>query len=187
MVIFINGAFGVGKTTTATLLEQRLENAMIFDPEYVGIMLRTMIRSEWKYEHEKTGDFQDFDLWKVLTVKLINEFMNQYKCDLIVPMTIRKIEYFDYIYNGVQEYENEVYHFCLSASKENIHKRLEKRGDELNSWAFHQTDKCIEGFKYIEEKIEIENDNIEVEDVVNQILEKINSEHERLYKSKTAT
>lgn len=175
MIIFINGAFGVGKTTTASYLEQRLDNAMVFDPEYIGIMLRTMISSKWKYEHEKTGDFQDFDLWKVLTTKLINEFMIQYKCDLIVPMTIRRKDYFDFIFNGVQEFEKEVYHFCLSASKGDIHQRLEKRGDKLDSWAFHQTEKCIEGFKHIDEKIEIRNDNIKPEEVVERILEEIAS------------
>lgn len=170
MIIFINGAFGAGKTTTATLLEEKMAHAMIFDPEYVGMMLRDMIPKEKQLMHERTGDFQDFDLWKVLTVKSMKAFMQQYQCDLIVPMTIRKKEYFDYIFEGVQAFEEEVYHFCLTASKDTIHKRLEQRGDALGSWAFHQTDKCIQGFEQLEKKIEINNDHIAPDAVVARIL-----------------
>lgn len=36
MIIMINGAFGVGKTTTAQALNEELANSMIYDPELVG-------------------------------------------------------------------------------------------------------------------------------------------------------
>lgn len=173
MIIFINGAFGVGKTTTATLLEAKLPNAMIFDPEYVGIMLREMIPKEKQLSHERTVDFQDFDLWKVLTVETMKAFKQQYKRDLIVPMTIREKTYFDYIYEGVHAFDNEVYHFCLSAPKVLIHERLEQRGDLPGSWAFHQTEKCMDGFETIENMIEINNAHLAPEKVVDLMLETI--------------
>lgn len=173
MIIFINGAFGVGKTTTATILEAKLPNAMIFDPEYVGIMLREMIPKGKQLSHERTGDFQDFDLWKVLTVETMKAFKHQYDRDLIVPMTIREKPYFDYIDQGVRAFDNEVYHFCLSAPKAFIHKRLEQRGDLPNSWAFHQTEKCINGFEAIENMIEINNAQIAPDKVVALMLEMI--------------
>lgn len=157
MIIFINGAFGAGKTTTAKLLEQQLENAMIFDPEEVGMMLRAMIPNERKAEHERSGDFQDLDLWRHMTVKLIGEFKAKYNCDLIIPMTLRKPEYFEYIYKGAAQFDEKTYHFCLEAPLEVIHSRLLERGDVANGWSFHQTEKCLEGFKKIKEKIVIEN------------------------------
>lgn len=171
MIIFINGAFGVGKTTTASLLEERIENAMIFDPEQVGMMLRSIIPFKWQSDHENTGDFQDFDLWRTLTVKVIGEFKERYNCHLIIPMTIRKLEYFEYIYNGVSEFDKEVYHFCLEASKETVHKRLVNRGDALDSWAFHQTDKCIEGFAALSNKMILSNEEDSAEEVVARVLE----------------
>lgn len=36
MIIFINGALGVGKTTVAELLVSRLSNSLLYDPEEVG-------------------------------------------------------------------------------------------------------------------------------------------------------
>ena len=33
MILWINGAFGAGKTTTAGLVTKRLEDAKVFDPE----------------------------------------------------------------------------------------------------------------------------------------------------------
>jgi hypothetical protein len=51
MIVWINGAFGVGKTT-AGLLTKRLDGAKVFDPEYVGHMLMPFVESP-------TGDFQD--------------------------------------------------------------------------------------------------------------------------------
>jgi adenylylsulfate kinase-like enzyme len=36
MIVWINGAFGAGKTTTAELVTELLPGAKIFDPEYVG-------------------------------------------------------------------------------------------------------------------------------------------------------
>ncbi|MBQ7827680.1 MAG: AAA family ATPase, partial [Clostridia bacterium] len=48
MIIMINGPFGVGKTTVASLLNERLDNSMIYDPEEVGFMLRSIISDEVK-------------------------------------------------------------------------------------------------------------------------------------------
>ena len=39
MIIWLNGTFGAGKTTTARQLVQRLANTRLFDPELVGYLL----------------------------------------------------------------------------------------------------------------------------------------------------
>lgn len=36
MIIMINGAFGVGKTTIANMLQNEIKNSMIYDPEEIG-------------------------------------------------------------------------------------------------------------------------------------------------------
>ena len=40
MLYWLNGAYGVGKTTVAKRLQARLTNAHIFDPELVGDGIR---------------------------------------------------------------------------------------------------------------------------------------------------
>jgi uridine kinase len=40
VIVWINGAFGAGKTTLAGELHRRLPDALAFDPEYVGYLER---------------------------------------------------------------------------------------------------------------------------------------------------
>jgi hypothetical protein len=53
--------------------------------------------------------------------------ISTYDVNLIVPMTIRKPEYFNYIYNGFNRIDKHTYHFCLTASKETIYERLREK------------------------------------------------------------
>jgi adenylate kinase family enzyme len=62
MIVWINGAFGAGKTTTAALVQERLPGSRVFDPEYVGFMLRAVV-------DVPTGDFQDLRVWRRLAVQ----------------------------------------------------------------------------------------------------------------------
>lgn len=39
VIVFVNGAFGVGKSTTVRSLAARLPHALVLDPEKVGHML----------------------------------------------------------------------------------------------------------------------------------------------------
>lgn len=47
MIIWINGAFGGGKTTLAEELQRRLPHAILFDPEYVGYLLVKWVWPPW--------------------------------------------------------------------------------------------------------------------------------------------
>ena len=51
MIIWLNGAFGAGKTTTATELASLMPGARICDPEIVGYLLM---------EYLKDRDLRDF-------------------------------------------------------------------------------------------------------------------------------
>ena len=55
MIIWINGSFGIGKTSTAELLKNELDKSIIYDPEEIGGFLSNM------FNHEK-DDFQDYDI-----------------------------------------------------------------------------------------------------------------------------
>ena len=60
MIIWINGAFGPGKTTLAKELHRRLPDAVLYNPEDVGLML-------WKWM-QPNGDFQHLPSWRELVV-----------------------------------------------------------------------------------------------------------------------
>lgn len=171
MIILMNGAFGAGKTTTAAKLAERIDNAMIFDPEEVGFMLRAIIPKSFKKPHEQSGDFQDLDLWRVMTVQTLERLKEQYDCHFIVPMTICNKTYCDYIVEGMKAIDSDFYHVYLKASAETIHKRLLERGETPGSWPFQQTDRCLNGFETIEGKFEINTDIKDTEAVIQAIEE----------------
>lgn len=173
MIILINGAFGVGKTTIATELLNQIPNSMLFDPEEVGYMLRSILTEDVKKEDEKTGDFQDFHLWKQLVVEVAKRLKQEYNRTLIVPMTIYKRCYAEYIEDGLKAIDSETYHFCLIAEKETIHKRLLERGEELGNWCFQQTDKCLSGFSDPFYKNKILTDCVPIRHVVDKIINRI--------------
>ncbi|MGR6898865.1 AAA family ATPase [Rummeliibacillus sp. BSL5] len=174
MIIMINGAFGVGKTTIANTLQNEIEHSMIYDPEEIGYMLRNVIPIDIKRTESTTGDFQDLELWKELTVDVAKRLITKYKINLIVPMTIRKIEYFHFIYNGFKSIDDQTYHFCLSASKETIYERLRLRGEEEGNWCFQQTDKCLEAYNQYDFGEYIDTEKVSIIEIIQEIKEKLN-------------
>lgn len=169
----INGAFGVGKTTIANTLQNEIEHSMIYDPEEIGYMLRNVIPIDIKRTESITGDFQDLELWKELTVDVAKRLITKYKINLIVPMTIRKIEYFRFIYNGFKSIDDQTYHFCLSASKETIYERLRLRGEEEGNWCFQQTDKCLEAYNQYDFGEYIDTEKASIIEIIQEIKEKL--------------
>lgn len=173
MIIMINGAFGVGKTTTAEALHKKMENSMIYDPEMIGGMLRYVIPKDIQCTESITGDFQDFLMWKELTVETAKRLVQHYQLHLIVPMTIRKPEYFEYIYNGFKNIDAHTYHFCLTASKKTIHERLKERGEPAGAWCFEQTDTCLVAYEKYNFGSNIDAENKSVEAIVDFIMNEI--------------
>jgi tRNA uridine 5-carbamoylmethylation protein Kti12 len=173
MIIMINGAFGAGKTTIATELLNKINDSMIFDPEVVGYMVREILPEDIRKIESKSGDFQNYELWRVLTVETARKLKEQYGKNLIVPMTLRVPEYFTYIFNGFKNIDEQTYHYCLKASKETIFERLRNRGEEEGNWCFQQTDKCLKAFEEHDFGEYIKTDQVEIEDIVKTIIDKL--------------
>jgi hypothetical protein len=86
MIVWINGAFGSGKTTTAALVPAWIPGARIFDPEYVGYLLTTFVPAP-------TGDFQDMPLWRRLTVQTVKGLDDEYGGTWVAPMSLIRADY----------------------------------------------------------------------------------------------
>lgn len=175
MIIMINGAFGVGKTTVSNELLKVVKNSMIYDPEEIGFMLRNIIPKQIKQVEAVTGDFQDLELWKEFTVQVAGSLINKYETNLIVPMTIRNPFYLDYIKTGFGQIDKQTFHFCLTASKDTIYERLRKRGEEEGNWCFQQTEKCLNAFNENDFGEYINTDYVNITTVVDNIKQKVNS------------
>jgi broad-specificity NMP kinase len=174
MIVMINGAFGVGKTTVANELLKVIKNSMLFDPEEVGYMVRNVLPDEVKQLEAETGDFQDLQLWRELTVKVASTITSTYHVNLIVPMTIRKPEYYHYIFNGFNRIDKHTHHFCLTASKETIYERLRERGEEEGNWCFQQTDMCLKAYNEYDFGEYVDTENVSIQAVVDHISKRSN-------------
>ncbi|OMF17485.1 tunicamycin resistance protein [Paenibacillus amylolyticus] len=176
MIIMINGAFGSGKTSAAEALQSLVANSMIYDPEEIGYMLRKLLPENCREERERTDDFQDIELWRILTVKTAKEVKQKYNKHLIIPMTIYKEENFHYIYSGLKEIDQDIHHFCLTATEETIYHRLAKRGDVFGGWQHQQAPKCVAAFKDEQFQTHIATDHLETSEIIDIILNKVLSE-----------
>jgi len=175
MIILLNGPFGIGKTTTAKILNEKIENSIIYDPEEVGGMLQKIVIEEIKHPNEKTGDFQDIIIWKELVVLIAKKMIDVYNKNLIIPMTIYNLEYFEYIWDELKKIDCQIYHFCLLAQKATIEKRSLKRGEKMGSWPFKQIDKCLSSFEHNVNLFNpvIYTDELSVEEVTSHILKTV--------------
>jgi len=164
MIIWINGAFGSGKTQAAYELHRRIPNSFIYDPENIGLFIRKNIPKELK-----SGNFQDYSMWREFNYSMLKYTANKYKGIIIVPMSISNSQYFNEI---VVQLRNEgflINHFVLSASKETLLKRLRGRGEGKNSWAALQIDSCIQGFNNETFKKHIDTEDLSIQGVVEEI------------------
>jgi hypothetical protein len=142
MMLFINGAFGVGKTTLAERLVARLPNSLLYDPELVGAALRQIVKPI-----DYPDDFQDIPLWPSLTLETARLLRERYGCDLVIPMTIWRVDYFEQIVGALRRSEPDVYHFCLTASAETIYGRLRERGAGPGWWEWERVERCAAAFQ----------------------------------------
>lgn len=139
MIVFINGAFGVGKTTVAKLLVEAVPNSLLYDPEEIGLALRNILEPI-----EKHDDFQHYPEWRSLTVEMAKQIKNRHNHHLIIPMTLWRPKYFKEIINGLRGIDSEFKHFCLVAPIEVIYQRLNQRGEQKpGSWAHQQATKAV--------------------------------------------
>jgi adenylylsulfate kinase-like enzyme len=64
VIIWLNGPFGVGKSTTAHALLRHLPQAVLFDPEPFGTALRDTVTNV-----ETATDFQDLRAWPAVVIE----------------------------------------------------------------------------------------------------------------------
>lgn len=122
MILLLNGAFGIGKTSVARVLVARLPRAVLYDPEIVGIALQRLARMVgWK-----VADFQDLRLWRWLTVGALR-VVRVFRQNVVVPMAFSDAGYLREIRAGIGRFESREFHFCLVAPIEVVQQRLRQR------------------------------------------------------------
>lgn len=122
MIIWINGAFGGGKTTLANLLHERLPDSIIFDPEEVGFVWRKALGDH----PTRTKDFQDYPAWRTLTAAYATELdRHTHGGPVIAPMTLVNEQYARDIFTSLHSQGVELHHLVLHADTPTIRRRID--------------------------------------------------------------
>ncbi|MBB1259237.1 AAA family ATPase [Streptomyces sp. OF8] len=143
-IIWVNGAFGSGKTTLVKELRSRRPEALVYDPEMVGFVLRKIV-------DVPTGDFQDLRLWRRQVAELAVGLVEEYRRPVLVPMTLVDPAYVDEIFGALKASDIEVHHFFLRVPPIELEKRIDgrtffpadpEREEQVRQWAKARIERC---------------------------------------------
>ncbi|MFC8661099.1 NUDIX domain-containing protein [Streptomyces sp. NPDC057199] len=124
MIVWINGAFGAGKTTTARELIDLIPNSTLFDPELIGAGLTQLLPAKRLAE---VGDFQDLPIWRRLVVDTAAAMLAELGGVLVVPMTLLRQDYRDEIFGGLASRRIAVRHVLLAPAETILRERIADR------------------------------------------------------------
>ncbi|MEU2064531.1 NUDIX domain-containing protein [Streptomyces sp. NPDC013455] len=123
-VVWINGAFGAGKTTAARELIELIPNSALFDPEVIGGALAHLLPPKRLAE---AGDVQDLPIWRRLVVDTAAAMLAELGGILVVPMTLLRQEYRDEIFGGLAARRIPVHHLLLAPAETILRERMAAR------------------------------------------------------------
>lgn len=118
MIVWLNGTFGAGKTTTPRELVTRLPDARIFDAEHVGSLSERYFPSRRAIQH--------LPPWRPLVVETATRILPYAGGTLIVPQTVLIEAYVRVIFDGLAENED-----ALAYGDRHPHQVQELRLDQV--------------------------------------------------------
>ncbi|MBM7171697.1 NUDIX domain-containing protein [Streptomyces sp. G44] len=142
MIVWINGAFGAGKTSAARELIELIPHSTFFDPEVIGGALPHLLPPKRLAE---VSDYQDLPIWRRLVVDTAAALLAELGGVLVVPMTLLRQEYRDEIFGGLASRRIPVRHIVLTPDETILRARISGRevppdlpdGDlRVRQWSF---------------------------------------------------
>ncbi|MFB7600923.1 AAA family ATPase [Streptomyces sp. NPDC056160] len=145
MLVWVNGAFGSGKTTLVEELRSRRPDALVFDPELVGFVLRKTVEVP-------TGDFQDLRLWRRQVAAMAVDLVEEYRRPVLVPMTLVDPAYLGEIFGVLADAGVDVLHFFLEVPRDVLVERIDGRSftpddpardEQIRAWCKSRIPACL--------------------------------------------
>lgn len=129
-VLWLNGTFGVGKTTTARHICSADATWHVFDPEWVGYMLRANLSGF------ETADFQDLPAWRTLVPRVAHEVATHTGKDLLAVQTVLRQDYWRQLRAGLSSHGMQVVHVVLDAGPDVLADRIRQDQADPNAAAW---------------------------------------------------
>ncbi|MET9832272.1 AAA family ATPase [Streptomyces sp. NPDC006385] len=151
MIIWLNGTFGAGKTTTSKELTALLPEARVFDSETVGYMLRHVLNSV------PVKDFQDWPPWRGLVVETASQVLDFVGGVLVIPQTVLVEQYWREIHAGLTKADIPVRHFVLHTDPDTLVQRIESDTVETGSrqWRLDHVPRYQDALTWLRREAEV--------------------------------
>jgi len=170
MIIWLNGPFGIGKTSTAHALLRRLPAALLYDPEPFGAALRKTVAT-----FEAAADFQELRAWPSLVVETARVLSDTYGRPLVLPLTVWRRSTVEVLLSGLRAIDPDVRPFRLVASEAVLRARIMGRpvAEGSHAWCLTHLDAGLQmmGDAAFGEAIRTEGQT--PDQVANTILERV--------------
>lgn len=126
MIVWVNGAYGAGKTSAARELLDLLPGSTLYDPEVVGTGIGQLLSEK---RLQEVTDLQDLRIWRRLVVDTAAALLQEIGGVLVVPATLLRQEYRDEMFGGLASRGIEVRHVLLDPGETILRERVAGRQD----------------------------------------------------------
>ncbi|MBM9507479.1 NUDIX hydrolase [Actinacidiphila acididurans] len=127
MIIWVNGAFGAGKSRAAREMLDLIPQSTLYDPEVLGAFLRGLLPEKRLPE---AADCWEMPLWRRLVVDTAAALLAEVGGALVVPMTLLRQEHRDEVFGGLAARGIDVRHVLLDPGETILRERIAARGDD---------------------------------------------------------
>lgn len=168
MIIWLSGAYGVGKSTLAEAMAAKMDHALIFDAEAVGDAVRG------NYPDDPYGYiFEDYLLWQEFCYRLLKDIHEKFDQDILVPMTLVRQESYTCILQRLIQDGIKVHFIVLEASYQSIHDRILARGEEEGCWCIENIEMARAGAACLPGAVHINTDGLGIGELTQMVLSRV--------------
>lgn len=167
MILWMSGPYGIGKSTLAEALAEKMENALLFDAELMGDAVRS------NYPDVPYGYlYEDYPLWGEFCCRLLTDIHNAFHKDILVPMTLLRSASYENIIQKLRDNGIETHLVILEASYDSVHDRILARGEEEGCWCMEHIELAREGCSALP-GLHIQTDDSSVAELAELVLKQI--------------
>lgn len=124
MIIWLNGAFGAGKSHAARELLDLIPDSTLYEPEAVGDCLRRLLPEK---RLDDVTDYQELPVWRRLVIESAAALLDEVGGVLVTPMTLLAQEHRDEIFGGLAARGIDVRHVLLEPGETILRERIAAR------------------------------------------------------------
>lgn len=139
MIIWLNGAYGAGKTAVAEELLGLLPGSTLYDPGPVEAGLRELLPKE---RLARIAGVHELPSWRRLVVETAVALLTEVPGPLVTPVSLLRQEHRDEVFGALAARRVEVRHFLLDAEETILRARIDQlassEGESARNWCLRQ-------------------------------------------------